>query len=193
MIWATVSSRCCFSWLYTASPSLATKNVTNLIWVLAIWWCPCVKPSLVLLKNALSWHNSVSLCPASFCSPRPNLPVTPGISWFSTFHSSPQRWIYIYIYVCMYVCIHTHTHTHSHTYLVLVLGSILGLHRTDQLQLLQYGWLGHRLRLLWCWMALGNKLRSFCHFWGCTQVLHFGLFCSLLRTDPFLLRDSCSQ
>ena len=25
------------------------------------------------------WQNSVNLCPASFCSPRPNLPVTPGI------------------------------------------------------------------------------------------------------------------
>ena len=27
--------------------------------------------------------------------------------------------------------------------------------------------------------CLGNKLRSFCHFWGCTQVLCFGLFCWL--------------
>ena len=24
--------------------------------------------------------NSISLCPASFCIPRPNLPVTPGVS-----------------------------------------------------------------------------------------------------------------
>ena len=31
------------------------------------------------------WQNSVNLCPASFCSPRPNLPVTPGISWLPTF------------------------------------------------------------------------------------------------------------
>ena len=28
-----------------------------------------------------SWQNSVSLCPVSFCTPRPNLPVTPGMSW----------------------------------------------------------------------------------------------------------------
>ena len=27
-----------------------------------------------------SWQNSISLCPASFCIPRPNLPVTPGVS-----------------------------------------------------------------------------------------------------------------
>jgi len=32
------------------------------------------------MMNAFSWQNSVSLCPASFCTPRPNFPVTPGIS-----------------------------------------------------------------------------------------------------------------
>ena len=48
---ATVSSRSCFCWLYTASPSLATKNVINLISVLIIWWCPCVKLSLVLFSS----------------------------------------------------------------------------------------------------------------------------------------------
>jgi len=30
--------------------------------------------------SAFSWQNSISLCPASFCIPRPNLPVTPGVS-----------------------------------------------------------------------------------------------------------------
>ena len=40
--------------------------------------------------------------------------------------------------------------------------------------------LGHRLGLLWYWMfCLGNEQRSFCHFWDCIQVLHFGLFCWL--------------
>ena len=34
---------------------------------------------------AFSWQNSISLCPASFCSPRPNLPVTPGVSSLPTF------------------------------------------------------------------------------------------------------------
>ena len=32
----------CFCWLYRASPSLAAKNIINLIFVLTIWWCPCV-------------------------------------------------------------------------------------------------------------------------------------------------------
>ena len=31
MIWATVSSRSCFCWLYRAFPSLAAKNIINLI------------------------------------------------------------------------------------------------------------------------------------------------------------------
>ena len=37
------------------------------------------------MTSAISWQNSVNLCPASFCSPRPNLPVTPGISRLPTF------------------------------------------------------------------------------------------------------------
>ena len=37
------------------------------------------------MTSAFSWQNSVTLCPVSFCTPRANLPVTPGISWPSTF------------------------------------------------------------------------------------------------------------
>ena len=48
MIWATVIFRSCFCWLYRASPSLAAKNIINLILVLTIWWCPCVESSLML-------------------------------------------------------------------------------------------------------------------------------------------------
>ena len=88
MIWATVSSCSCFSWWYKASSSSAAKKIINLISVLTILCCPCVEPSLVLLEESVcydSWQNSVRLCPASFCTPRPNLPVTPGISWVPTF------------------------------------------------------------------------------------------------------------
>ena len=31
-------------------------------------------------KGTLSWQNSISLCPAAFCTSRSNLPVAPGIS-----------------------------------------------------------------------------------------------------------------
>ena len=63
-------------------------------------------------------------------------------------------------------------------FLVLFLKGLVGHHRTIQLQLLRhYIWLEHTLGLLWYWMVcLGNEQKSFCHFWGCTQVLHFRLF-----------------
>ena len=31
------------------------------------------------MTSAFSWQNYIRLCPAPFCSPGPNLPVTPGI------------------------------------------------------------------------------------------------------------------
>ena len=124
MICATVSSRSCLRRLDTAFPSSGTKNIINLILVLTRWWSPCVKSSLCCWKrvfamtSTFSWQNSVNLCPASFCSPRPNLPVTPGISWL-LLDSNPWWWI-------------------EHLFWVLVLGGLLGLHRTDKRQLLHH-------------------------------------------------------
>ena len=86
MIWATVSSQSCFYWLYWASPSLAAENIITLISVLTIWWCPWVESSLVLLEEGVCYDQCLLLaklvrhCPASFCTPLPNLPVTSGIS-----------------------------------------------------------------------------------------------------------------
>ena len=37
------------------------------------------------MTNVFSWQNSVSFCPASFCTRKPNLPVIPGISLTSYF------------------------------------------------------------------------------------------------------------
>ena len=108
------------------------------------------------MTSAFSWQNSISLCPASFHIPRPNLPVTPGVSWCPTFaFQSP---------------IMTRT-----SFLVLVLKDLIGLHRTVQLQLLQRYWLGHRL---WYWMVcLWNEQRSVCRFWICNcHIMNFNLF-----------------
>ena len=42
----------------------------------------------------------------------------------------------------------------------------------------EFYWLGHRLGLRWYWMVcLRNEKGSFCRFWDCIQVVHFGLFC----------------
>ena len=126
MIRATVGSRSCFCCLHRASPSLTAKNIINLISVLTICWCPCVESSLVLLEKGVcydcvfSWQNSVSCYPASLCTPRPNLPITPGISWLPTFaFQSPMI-----------------KRTFFFFFLVLVLEGLGGLHRTVQLQLL---------------------------------------------------------
>ena len=91
MIWATRSSQSCVCWLYRASPSLAAKNIINLISVLTIWWCPGVESSLLLLEEGVCYDQCIllaklfSLCPTSFCALRPNLPVTSGVSWLLTF------------------------------------------------------------------------------------------------------------
>ena len=122
IIWATVSSWSCFRWLYRASPLLAAKNIINLISVLTIWWCPCVESSLVFLEEGVcyyhccSWQNSISLYPASFRTPKPNLPVSLD---FLLGYSSSLGW-------------------KGHLFLVLVLEGLVGLLRTFQLQLLWY-------------------------------------------------------
>ena len=53
MIWATVSSRSSFCWLYKSSASLAAKNITNLVLVLTILWCPQIESSLILLEEGV--------------------------------------------------------------------------------------------------------------------------------------------
>ena len=179
MVWATVSYWSCFCSLYSTSLSFAAENIINLISVLTIWWCPCVESSLVLLEEGVCYDQCIilaklySLCPASFRIPRPNLPVTPGVSWLPTFAFQSR--------------IMKRT-----SFWVLILGGLVGLHRTVQLQPLQHYWSGRRLGLPWYWMVCLETERSFCHFWDCIQVMHFGLLSTMIDT-PFLLRDSCSQ
>ena len=74
------------------------------------------------MASAFSWQNSISLCPASFCIPRPNLPVTPGVSSLPTFaFQSPIM--------------------KRTSFGVLVLKGLVNLHRTVQIQLLHVtGW-----------------------------------------------------
>ena len=118
----------------------------------------CYWKRVFAMTSAFSWQISVSLCPASFYTPRPNLSVTTGISWLLSLHSSPLWW-------------------KGHLSLVLALEGLVSLHRTIELQLLQHYWLGHRLGLPWYWMAcLRNEQRSFCCFWDYTQVLHLNSF-----------------
>ena len=134
MIGATFSCQSYFCWLYRASPSLAAKNIINLISVLTIWWCPCV--DLLLCY----WKRECLLWPV--CSLRKTLLAFALLHFvrqgqtclllmlsldFLLLHSSPLWW-------------------KGHLFGVLVLKDLVGLHRTVQLQFLQRYWLGHRLQ-----------------------------------------------
>ena len=170
MIWPTFRSWSCFCWLYRASPSFAANNKINLILVLTIWWCPCVESSLVLFYEGVCYDQCIllakpiSLCPASFCTPRPNLPVTPGVSWLPTFaFQSPVM-------------------KRSSFFWVLVIEGLLSLHWTIQLQLcitvilngLPQKWTDIILSFL--------RLHPSTAFWTLPLTM---------MATPFLLRDSC--
>ena len=163
MIWVTVNSQSCFCWLYRASPFLAAKNIINLISVdhlvmsmYRVFSCVVGRGCLLwpvhfLGKTLLVFALLHSVFQGQICL------LLREFLDFLLLHSSPLLW-------------------KGHLFWVLVLKGLVGLHRTVQLQLLQYYWLGLRLGSLWYWMVyLGNKQRLFCCFWDCNQVLHFRL------------------
>ena len=129
MIWATVSSWSC-GLVFADSIGLLhlwlQKNLISLISVLTIWWYPCVEASLVLLEEGVPYEQCLLLANIflatfmlHFVPWRPNLPFTPDISWLPTFTFQS--------------CIRK-----NKSFLVLVLKVLVGLPRTDQLQLLQH-------------------------------------------------------
>ena len=84
-----------------------------------------------------------SLCPGSFCTPRPNLPC------------------YSRCFLTSYFCIPVPYNEKDIFWGVLVLKGLVGLHRTVQLQFLQCYWSGHKLGLPWYWMVcFGNRDHS---------------------------------
>ena len=82
-----------------------------------------------MTTSLFSWQNSVGLGPASFYTPRQNLPVIPGISWLPTFAFQSLMMKATFLGVLSLEC-------------------PVGLHRTIQFQFLQHYWLRHRLGLL---------------------------------------------
>ena len=61
------------------------EYVTSLPWFLTESVNKLIEDHLYVMTSVFSWQNSTSLCPASFCTPRPNLRVTPGVSLLPTF------------------------------------------------------------------------------------------------------------
>ena len=109
----------------------------------------CRVVSCVVGRRCLLWpvhslgKTLISFCLASFCTPKSNLPVTPGISWLSTFafQSTIMKGT-SFLGV-----------REGHLFWMLVIEGFVGLHRIVQLQLLHHYWLGHRFGLLSYWMA----------------------------------------
>ena len=142
MIWATVSSWSCFCWLYRASPSLAAKNIINLITVLTIWWCPCVVFSCVVESGCLLWP---------LCS------LGKTLLAIALLHSVLQGQICLLLrcFLTSYFCIPV-PYNEKNIFLCVCSKGLVGLHRT--VRLLQHYWSGHRLGLWWYWMVcLGNN------------------------------------
>ena len=188
-MWATVNSQSCFCWLYRTSP------IDLLL--------------LLLLFNYKEYNQSdfgiehlvMSMCRVFSCAVGLGCLLWPVCSFgktllvFALLHSVLQGQIFLLVQVFLnFLLLHfSPLSWKGHLFWVLVLQGLVGLHRTIQLQLLQHYWLGHRLGLLWYWMVcLGDEQRSFCRFWDCIQLLHFGLLLTMTAT-PFLLRDSCPQ
>ena len=94
------------------------------------------------MTSVFSWQNSISLWPASFCTPRPKFPVSPGVPWLPTFaFQSPIM--------------------KTTSFGGVSFRRSCSLHKTVQLQLIQHYCLGHRLGLPWYWIVcLGNEQRS---------------------------------
>ena len=89
--------------------------------LLCCWMQAFAMTSVFTMTSVFSWQNTVSLCPASFPTPWPKIPVTPGNSWLPTF---------AFQYRMM-----------KRTSFLLVLESVVGLHETSPLQLLWHQWL----------------------------------------------------
>ena len=81
------------------------------------------------MTSLFSWQTSVIFCPASFCTPRSNLLVILGISWFPTFTFE-------------FPVMKRTSFFLSFFFLVLVLEDVIGFHWTGQLWLPWHWWWG---------------------------------------------------
>ena len=110
-----------FCWLYRASPSLTAKSIISLISVLTIWWCPCVKSSLVLLEEGVCYDQCILL--TKLYEPLPCFLPS----------SKAKYACYSRCFLTSYFC--SPIWWKEHLFLVLVLEDLVGLHRTVQPQL----------------------------------------------------------
>ena len=106
---------------YRASPSLAAKNIVNLISILTVSWCPCVEYSLVLLEEGVFYDQCIFLAKLLLV--------------FAVLHSVFQGQICLLLQVSLeFLLLHSSPlWWKGHLFLVLVLEGLIDLHRTVQL------------------------------------------------------------
>ena len=120
------------------------------------------------MTSAFSWKNSVSLCPSSFCTPKPNLPVIPGISWLPTFaFQSPVM--------------------KRTSFWLLDLEGLIGLY-VRPFNLSFFSITGQGIDLYWMVWKWTEIILSFLRLY---PTIAFWTLLLTLRVIPFLLRDSC--
>ena len=104
--------------------------------------------------SEFSWESSLSLCFASFCTPRLNLLVTLGISWLP--------------YFCIPVPYDGKDIFFFFFGVKKKKGGSSQNHSTSGVLALVDAKNPSRLGLLWYWMVgVGKEQRTFCHFWDC--------------------------
>ena len=123
------------------------------------------------MTSVFSWQNSISLCPASFRTPRQKFSCYSRCFLISYFlHSSPIK---------------------GHLFWLLVLKGLVGLHRTIQLQLLLHYLLGQRLGLLVILNGLTWKVTIILSFLRLHTSTEFWTLLLTIMATLFLPRDSC--
>ena len=138
------------------------------------------EPSWVVGKRCLLWPacsldpNSVSFRPASFCTPRPKLPIIPGATWFPTFaFQSPMI-----------------NRTSFFFFFGIILESLVGIN-SNFFDISSWGSDLNNYDVEW--FALETNQEHAVIFWGCTQITTFWTLLLTRRASPFLLRDSYPQ
>ena len=129
----------------------------------------CCWKRVLVMTSVFSWQNSVSFCPASFCTLEAKLAC-----YFRYLFCTPIPY-----------------NEKDILFLVLVLEGLVNLHRTIELQLFSISSWGTDLD--YCdieWFALRRKILSFLRLHPSTVLQNLLL---TMKATSFLLRDSCSQ
>ena len=160
-----------------ASPSLATKNIINLILVWTIWWFPCVESSLLLLGESVSYDPCILLAKLLVFVQlhfvlQGQICLLFQVSWLSTFavKSPIIKRTSFFCVSCRRSC-RSSQNCSTSAFSAWVVGA--------------YTWVTVTLVLPW------KQPRSFCHSWDC---MHFILFCGLwglFHSFQGILAHSC--